>query len=232
MAVEPLGNQKILDADLVDWRMLAQAFHARFLTGEFGRGLRFVTAVGDVAEAAGHYPEVTLTDQWVDMRLISHDAVFRPDDAGPEIRVSYVTQRDVDLARRISEIAGDQGVAAEPSVATQLELALDTPDGAATGPFWAALLTGTSESGQRDEIRDPTRQVPNLRFQGADVDDPARQRFHIDLFVAPEVAEQRIAAAVAAGGRVVSDDEAPSFVVLADPDGNKVCVCTFLMPSK
>ena len=44
----------------------------------------------------------------------------------------------------------------------------------------------------------------------------------------PEVADARIAAAVAAGGTVVDDSEAPSFTVLADPDGNKVCVCTSL----
>ena len=32
---------------------------------------------------------------------------------------------------------------------------------------------------------------------------------------------------VAAGGELVSDAEAPSFWVLADPDGNKVCLCTW-----
>ncbi|MGN6162223.1 MAG: VOC family protein, partial [Marmoricola sp.] len=53
-----------------------------------------------------------------------------------------------------------------------------------------------------------------------------RQRFHLDLTVPPEVASERIAAAVAAGGTVVDDEVAPRFVVLADPQGNKVCVCT------
>ncbi|MGH3371535.1 MAG: VOC family protein, partial [Nocardioidaceae bacterium] len=33
---------------------------------------------------------------------------------------------------------------------------------------------------------------------------------------------------VAAGGRVVDDENAPSFVVLADPEGNRACVCTCL----
>jgi catechol 2,3-dioxygenase-like lactoylglutathione lyase family enzyme len=54
------------------------------------------------------------------------------------------------------------------------------------------------------------------------------QRWHFDLWLAPEAAEERIAAAVAAGGSVVDDSQAPSFTVLADPDGNKVCVCTCL----
>jgi len=70
--------------------------------------------------------------------------------------------------------------------------------------------------------------VPLLWFQHTDAHETPRQRFHVDLWVAPEVAEERIAAAVAAGGRVVDDEKAPSFVVLADPEGNKVCVCTSL----
>ena len=44
--------------------------------------------------------------------------------------------------------------------------------------------------------------------------------------VPPEIAQERIDAAVAAGGTVVSTDRAPRFTVLADPQGNKVCICT------
>ncbi|MFZ0216039.1 MAG: VOC family protein [Candidatus Dormiibacterota bacterium] len=43
-----------------------------------------------------------------------------------------------------------------------------------------------------------------------------------------DVAEERIAAAVAAGGRVVDEHNAPAYVVLADPEGNRACVCTCL----
>jgi 4a-hydroxytetrahydrobiopterin dehydratase len=70
--------------------------------------------------------------------------------------------------------------------------------------------------------------VPLLWFQHTDAHQTPRQRFHIDLWVPHDVAEQRIAAAVAAGGRVVDDTNAPSFVVLADHEGNRVCVCTCL----
>lgn len=38
--------------------------------------------------------------------------------------------------------------------------------------------------------------------------------------------EERIAAAVAAGGVIVDDSDAPSFTVIADQDGNRACVCT------
>jgi len=42
------------------------------------------------------------------------------------------------------------------------------------------------------------------------------------------VADERIAAAVATGGSIVDDSAAPSFTVLADPDGNRACICTSL----
>jgi 4a-hydroxytetrahydrobiopterin dehydratase len=213
--MEKLTSTQLLDARLDDWRKLAQALHARFLTGNFVTGLKFVTAVAEAAERAHHHPDVTMTYPFVDLKLISHD-------------VSQVTQRDIDLSRRISEIAREQGIAAAPSAVTELELALDTADLIGVGPFWAALLTGSPDSLRGDDVIDPSARVPLLWFQHTDAHETPRQRFHIDLWVPHDVAEERIAAAVAAGGRVVDDENAPSFVVLADPEGNKACVCTCL----
>jgi len=213
--MEKLTNQQVLDANLADWRKLAQALHARFRTGDFAAGLRFVTAVTEAAERANHHPDVTLTYPFVDLKLISHD-------------VSQLTQRDLDLARQISEIAREQEISAEPGALAELELALDTADLAAVGPFWAALLTGSPDSLTGDDVVDPSGRVPLLWFQHTEAHEAPRQRFHIDLWVPHDVAEERIAAAVAAGGQVVDDEEAPSFVVLADPEGNKACVCTCL----
>jgi 4a-hydroxytetrahydrobiopterin dehydratase len=42
-----------------------------------------------------------------------------------------------------------------------------------------------------------------------------------------DVAEDRIAAAVAAGAVIVDDSRAPGTTVIADPDGNKACIGTF-----
>lgn len=210
-----LTSTDILKAELDDWRMLAQAMHARFRTGDFVTGLAFVNAVGEAAEAADHHPDVTLAYSYVDLRLISHD-------------VSHLTRRDTDLARRISEIAAEHGLAAEPHAVTEVELALDTADLAAVGPFWAALLTGSADSLDGDDVADPAGRVPLLWFQHTDAHETPRQRFHVDLWVPHDVADERIAAAVAAGGSVVDDGRAPSFVVLADAEGNRVCVCTCL----
>jgi 4a-hydroxytetrahydrobiopterin dehydratase len=213
--MEKLTSKEILDAGLDDWRLLAQALHARFHTGDFVTGLAFVTAVAELAERAGHHPDVTLTYPFVDLKLVSHD-------------VSRVTRRDLDLARRISEIAREQGVDADPGATTEIELALDTADLAAVGPFWAALLTGSPDSLAGDDVVDPGGRVPLLWFQHTDAHATPRQRFHLDVWVPHDLAGERIAAAVAAGGRVVDDGNAPAFVVLADPEGNRACVCTCL----
>lgn len=207
--------EQILDARLDDWRKLAQALHARFLTGDFATGSTFVTAMAEAAETANHHPDVRLSYPWVDVALISHD-------------VGRVTQRDIDLARRISEIARQRGITAAPGAVTQLELALDTADVDAVGPFWAALLTGSPTSRRGDDIIDPGGRVPLLWLQRTDPHQTPKQRFHVDIWLPHDAAQERIAAAVAAGGRVVDATKAPSFVVLADPEGNKACVCTFL----
>jgi 4a-hydroxytetrahydrobiopterin dehydratase len=213
--MEKLTSKEILDAGLDDWRLLAQALHARFHTGDFVTGLAFVTAVTELAERAGHHPDVTLTYPFVDLKLVSHD-------------VSRVTRRDLDLARRISEIAREQGVDADPGATSEIELALDTADLAAVGPFWAALLTGSPDSLAGDDVVDPGGRVPLLWFQHTDAHATPRQRFHLDVWVPHDLAGERIAAALAAGGRVVDDGNAPAFVVLADPEGNRACVCTCL----
>jgi 4a-hydroxytetrahydrobiopterin dehydratase len=75
-------------------------------------------------------------------------------------------------------------------------------------------------------LRNEPGRVPSLWFQATDDHETSRQRWHFDLWLAPEVADERIAAAVAAGGSLVDGSSAPSFTVLADPEGNRVCVCT------
>lgn len=213
--MDPLSNQDILEAGLADWRKLATRLHARFETGDFVTGLAFVTAITEAAEAVNHHPDVTLTYPRVDITLMTHAA-------------GRVTHHDLDLARKISAIAAERGIAASPHEVTAIELALDTADRDAVGPFWAALLTGTTESLHGEDVVDASDRVPLLWFQQTDAHETPRQRFHVDLWVAQDAAEERIAAAVAAGGTVVDDSRAPSFTVLADPEGNRACICTML----
>lgn len=232
--MDMLRGAEIADARLTDWRKLAQGLHARYLVDDFGAGVRFAAAVGEAGDALGHHPSVSMGKGYVDLKLVSPDAIYR-DDQGTEHVVEWVTQQDVDLARRITEIAADQKIAADPASVSVVELGLDTASSATIAPVWAALLTGNPESqghgSPSDEIRDATGRVPNLWFGDTDEQDAPRQRFHVEVYVAAEVAEQRIAAAIAAGGTVVDDSEAPSLTVIADQDGNTGVLCVAESPA-
>ncbi len=198
------------------------------MVDDFGTAARFVAAVGEAGDALGHYPRVSIGKGYVDLKLVSDDAIYR-DGEGTAHVVEWVTQQDVDLARRITEIAAEHKADADPASVSDIELGLDTARSATIAPVWAALLTGSAEAqgreGPGDEIRDATGRVPNLSFGDADEHGAPGQRFHIEVYVAPEVAEQRVAAAVAAGGTVVDDSNAPALTVIADQDGNKGIVC-------
>ncbi len=197
---------------LDDWRAFLGRLHSRFKTGSFVKGLELVTRITEAAEEANHHPDVVLTYPQVDVDLSSHD-------------VGGVTSRDLDLARRISAIAADLGVEAAPREVSRLELALDVPDATEVKPFWAAVL-GYADT-QPDEIMDPGGRNNTLWFQEApDATGEVQQRFHLDISVPREVAEERVQTALAAGGTLVSEDAVPSYWVLADAHGNKVCVCT------
>ncbi|HEX3005364.1 MAG TPA: 4a-hydroxytetrahydrobiopterin dehydratase, partial [Angustibacter sp.] len=202
-----MGDQ-LAKAGLTDWRKLAQGLHARYLVGDFTEAVRLVTAVGQAGDALGHYPRVAIGDGHVDLELVSQDAVYRDEDGG-ELVLEWVTQQDVELARRITEIAAEQGIDADPSSVSEIELGLDTAGSATIAPVWAALLTGNADDQGRgtpsDEIRDARGRLPNLWFGDLPQDASSPQRFHVEVYVAPEVVERRVAAAVAAGGTVVDD---------------------------
>jgi 4a-hydroxytetrahydrobiopterin dehydratase len=135
-----------------------------------------------------------------------------------------LTTHDVDLARRISQLASAAGAVAQPGTIQAVEVAIDTLDADRIRPFWAAVL------GYRDVdgvLVDPLRLGPPMWFQTMDEPRTGRDRFHIDVSVPHDEAAARIEAALAAGGRMVTDRFARSWWVLADADGNEACVCTW-----
>jgi 4a-hydroxytetrahydrobiopterin dehydratase len=201
------------EAGLDDWRMMFQTLETRFDTGSFAAGLDLVTRIGAAAEEAGHHPELDLRFATLHVRLISRD-------------VFAVTTRDLDLARRISALAAEVGVTAEPLAVQVVELALDTADRAEIKPFWRAVLGYDDHPLHDGEVRDLTGIGPALWFQASPPHDEPRQRFHLDIRVPPELAQPRIDAALVAGGVLVTAEHAPAFTVLADPQGNKACITT------
>ncbi|MCD2469056.1 4a-hydroxytetrahydrobiopterin dehydratase [Streptomyces sp. MBT42] len=148
-----------------------------------------------------------------------------------------VTTLDVDLAHRVSAAVGGLGLRTEPAIATGaprsvqlLEIAIDALDIASIRPFWKTLLGYADEPGHEEPtaaLVDPFRQGPAVWFQQMDVPRAQRNRVHFDLCVPHDEALRRIDAALAAGGRLVSAERAPAFWVLADREGNEVCVTTW-----
>jgi 4a-hydroxytetrahydrobiopterin dehydratase len=106
-----------------------------------------------------------------------------------------------------------------------LEVAIDAMDIPAVLPFWRAVLDYVDE--RKHSITDPRGQGPVFWFQQMDEPRTQRNRLHVDVSVPHDAAAARIEAALAAGGRLVSDKQAPAFWILADPEGNEACVCTW-----
>jgi 4a-hydroxytetrahydrobiopterin dehydratase len=183
-----------------------------FRTGSMAKGLELAARIGSAADAANHHPDVTISFGRVHVVLTSHDA-------------KALTSRDVELARTISAIAAGLGITAEPTAVSQLEIAIDALDIPAVKPFWEAVLG--YEANRADDSFDPYGRMPDFWYQQMDAPRPQRNRIHIDVTVPHDVAQQRIAAALAAGGTLVSDAAAPAFWVLADAEGNEACICTW-----
>jgi 4a-hydroxytetrahydrobiopterin dehydratase len=149
-----------------------------------------------------------------------------------------VTDVDTALAQSITTALAEGGhgtggaTSAElPRPVQMLEIAVDALDIPAVRPFWKAVLGYADEhagGGPTDALVDPAGQLPAVWFQQMDAPRPQRNRIHFDITVAHDEAEARVRAALDAGGVLVSDAAARSFWIVADVEGNEVCVCTWL----
>jgi 4a-hydroxytetrahydrobiopterin dehydratase len=201
-------------ADLPAWRWADDALHCRYDAPDFRTAVRLVGAVAEVAEEMDHHPDVDLRWRRVQFGLSTHSA-------------GGVTQLDVELAHRIAAEAAALGAGAEVSVPVRVEIAVDAADPGALLPFWQAGLgyaVDTGDDGER-QLVDPAGRGPTVWFQPMDPRRGGRNRVHVDVYVPPADAPGRVAAVLAAGGRLVTDEHAPSWWVLADPEGNELCVC-------
>jgi 4a-hydroxytetrahydrobiopterin dehydratase len=141
-----------------------------------------------------------------------------------------VTGLDIGLAHTISAELTSRGLRLGPGVVQALEIAVDALDIAGVRPFWKAVTGYVDEPGPSDlsdGLIDPSGRGPAIWFQQMDAPRPQRNRIHLDIDVAHDAAAERIAAAIAAGGTLLSDSAAPAFWVLADAEGNEVCICTW-----
>lgn len=93
-------------------------------------------------------------------------------------------------------------------------------------PFWRAILGYEPRQDSPDEdLVDPRgRGTPFWFEQMREPRPDGGGAIHIAVWVPPEQAEARVQAALAAGGRIVRDDHAPSWWTLADAAGNEADV--------
>lgn len=198
-------------AGLEDWRVVRGALRTSFATPDMGAGAELVRRVVEAANEANHHPDLGVRYSRVLVDLVTHDA-------------GGLTLKDVEMARTISDIAAGLGLRAEPEVRQVLEVCVDALDIDAVRPFWEAV-TGfdVDEAGN---LVDTATGSGSLWFQQMDAPRPQRNRLHVDIDVPLEVVEGRLAAALDAGGVLVSASSAPAFWVLADPEGNEACLST------
>jgi 4a-hydroxytetrahydrobiopterin dehydratase len=207
--------------EVSDWRYLLGRIEATFRAGSFEGAARLVADIAAAADAAGHHPDLDLRfPDRVHVVLTTHEAG------------GAVTDLDVALATEISRLAAAAGGRSEPLDSQVVELAIDAIDIDAVRPFWKAVLGYVDDAspGATDQvtaIRDPAGIGPPFWFQQMDEPRGERSRVHIDVTVPHEVADGRVSATIAAGGTLVTDDFARSWWVLADPEGNEACVCTW-----
>jgi 4a-hydroxytetrahydrobiopterin dehydratase len=202
------GWREFLSADGVDdWVVLHGGPTAVFKVGSLLEAARLAAAVAEVPGPE----ERTLLTAASDRLTVKLTREIWATEA-----------RHVALARAISAVAREHGATADRGAAQEVQLAVAAkPDEIDLG-FWRAVL-GYAPMHDDNGI-DPLGQGSTVWMQDLNPAKPLRHAMHIDVSVARDHAEARMQAAVAAGGRVVDDSEAPGTWILADRAGNKVCI--------
>jgi hypothetical protein len=130
-----------------------------------------------------------------------------------------------DLAAKIQTAARGLGLSADPARLRFVQLCLDVLDLPAAREFWTSALGYRTDPREGvADIYDPRRLNPVLIFQRMDSSDEARRRqrdrIRVVLNVPHVQLQQRIATAVAAGGKVM--DTTAGRTRLSDPEGSEL----------
>jgi 4a-hydroxytetrahydrobiopterin dehydratase len=202
---------------LEEWRVLGDGGSIFFRTGSYAASARLVQAICELDGVDDRHPAIDIRQGGVTVRLIT----FAEDYAG-------MTERDRQFAQGITEAARDLGLSADPSKVQYLLVIPGAPDIAEVMPFWQALLGYDRRIDSPDEdLVDPQDRGSGFWFEAMDEPRPGGGgAIHVAIWVPYEQAEARVAAALAAGGRMVRDEFAPSWWTLADSAGNEADIAT------
>jgi 4a-hydroxytetrahydrobiopterin dehydratase len=203
------GWMAFLGAEGVDdWVVLHGGATAAFRVGSMDEAARLAVAVAAIPGMAGSGVLLTVADTRLTVRLTR--GVFR------------LEPRHVELARAISEVARAHGAPAERAAVQEVSWAIAAKPDAIDVGFWRAIL-GYDPLAD-DNAVDPLGHGSTVWMQDLDESKPLKHAMHVDVSVAREYAEARLAAALTAGGRIVDESRAPGSWILADRAGNKVCL--------
>jgi 4a-hydroxytetrahydrobiopterin dehydratase len=194
-----------------DWVVLHGGAAAVFRVQSVIEATRLAEAIARIPGLDGAGVLMTIADGQLTVRLARG--------------VERLEERHLQLAREISGAAREHGALADRTRVQEVQLAVSArPDEIDVG-FWRAVL-GYVELAD-DNAVDPLGHGSTVWMQDLDPAKPLRHAMHVDVSVAREQAEHRLAAAVAAGGRVVDDSHAPAAWILADRAGNRVCIAAW-----
>jgi 4a-hydroxytetrahydrobiopterin dehydratase len=216
--IDEISGEGFLEAEGVeDWRVVSDGACAFFRTDSFATSARFVQAISELADTDGR-PDVDIRAEGVTVRLIT----IGDDYYG-------MTRRDVDLARRISSLAREQALSADPSGVQSMLLVVGSLSNPEVMPFWQAVLGyAPRPDSPEEDLLDPSDRGPAVWFETMEeARGDGGGAIHVGVWVPQEEAEARVAAALAAGGRMVRD-VAPSWWTLADAAGNEADVATII----
>jgi 4a-hydroxytetrahydrobiopterin dehydratase len=208
------------------WRLVLGTLHTGVRVGSWAEAAQLAAIVAGAGDADADTARRLRLDLRADRALLNLEGAHAARVGPDEITLAGQISAAVATAGWVTEPAEPGG----PRSLQGIEFAIDTLDAAAIRPFWRAVLGYTEEpglDGPDAPLVDPWGQGPALWFQDLDQARPQRNRIHLDISVPHDVASARVAAALATGGTLRSDARAPRFWVLADADGNEVCVTTW-----
>src|SRR5262245_7898513 len=194
-----------------DWVVLHGGATAVFRVPSVVEAARLAEALAQVPGLTGAGVLMTIADGQLTVRLTR--GVYR------------LEERHVQLAQAISALAREHGAVADRTRAHEVQFAIAARPDAIDFGFWCAVL-GYGELAD-DKAIDPLGHGSTVWMQDLDPTKPLRHAMHVDVVVAREQAEHRLAAALAAGGRIVDDSHAPAAWILADRAGNRVCIASW-----
>jgi 4a-hydroxytetrahydrobiopterin dehydratase len=206
------GWREFLAAEGVgDWVVLHGGAAAVFVIPSLAAAVRLAEAVAGVPGFEESGALLTISDTRLSVRLARG--------------VERIESHHVGLARGISEVAQQHGAVADRRAVQEVQIAVAARPGELDVGFWRAVLGYATLAD--DNGVDPLGHGSTFWMQDLDPDKPLRHAMHVDVSVAREYAEERLAAALAAGGRIVDESEAPATWILSDRAGNRVCIAAW-----